>query len=119
VDPAYFQTYQFYQARKKEVSDPTSLIVVNEADRLQMKSLEQVRSIFDSSRMGMILIGMPGIEKRIVRFPQLYSRIGFVHEFRPLGSTEVQDLLEQGWAPPGVTLPRAAFTPKPLRDSSV
>ncbi|WP_184223648.1 AAA family ATPase [Granulicella aggregans] len=110
VDPAYFQTYQFYQARKKDVSDPTSLIVVDEADRLQMNSLEQVRSIFDSG--GMILIGMPGIEKRIARFPQLYSRIGFVHEFRPLGSAEVQDLLEQRWAPPGVTLPRAAFTPE-------
>lgn len=112
MDPAYFQTYQFYQARKKEVSDPTSLIVVDEADRMQMNSLEQVRSIFDSGRMGMILIGMPGIEKRIARFPQLYSRIGFVHEFRPLGSAEVQDLLEQRWAPPGVALPRAALTPE-------
>jgi hypothetical protein len=47
VDPAYFQTYQFYQTRKKEVSDPTTLIVVDEADRLQMNSLEQVRSIFE------------------------------------------------------------------------
>jgi DNA transposition AAA+ family ATPase len=77
-----------------------------------MNSLERVRSIFDSGSMGMILIGMPGIEKRIARFPRLYSRIGFVHEFRPLGSAEVQDLLEQRWAPPGVTLPRAAFTPE-------
>ena len=112
VDPAYFQTYQFYQARKQEVSDPTTLIMVDEADRLQINSLEQVRSIFDGGTMGMILIGMPGIEKRIARFPQLYSRIGFVHEFRPLGSAEVQDLLEQRWTPPGVTLPHAALTPE-------
>ena len=60
----------------------------------------------------MILIGMSGIEKRIARFPQLYSRIGFVHEFRPLGAAEVQELLERCWTPPGVTLPDSGFTPE-------
>jgi DNA transposition AAA+ family ATPase len=112
VDPIYFQTYQYYKARKKEVSDPTTLIVVDEADRLHMNSLEQVRSVFDSGDMGMILIGMPGIEKRVARFPQFYSRIGFVHEFRPLGAAEVQELLERCWTPPGVTLPNSGLTPE-------
>ena len=60
----------------------------------------------------MILIGMPRIEKRIARFPQLYSRIGFVHEFRPLGAAEVQELLERCWTLPGVTLPDGGFTPE-------
>lgn len=110
VDPVYFQTYQSYQAKKREVSDPTSLIVVDEADRLQMNSLEQMRSLFDSGRMGMILIGMPGIEKRVARFPQFYSRIGFVHEFRPLSADEMQSLLERRWTPIGVNLPETSFT---------
>jgi hypothetical protein len=40
----------------------------------------------------------------MARYAQLYSRIGFVHEFRPLGATEARSLLA-GVRPPGVTLP--------------
>jgi hypothetical protein len=50
-------------------------------------------------------MGMPGIEKQLARYPQLYSRVGFAHEFRPLAEPEVRRLLQQGWRPPGVTLP--------------
>jgi DNA transposition AAA+ family ATPase len=63
--------------------------------RLRMASLEQVRAIFDAQEIGLILIGMPGLEKRLARYPQFYSRIGFAHEFRPLGAREVRQLLEQ------------------------
>ena len=52
----------------------------------------------------LVLIGMPGLERRLSRYAQLSSRIGFVHEFRPLSPTEVRTLLA-GWRPPGATLP--------------
>jgi DNA transposition AAA+ family ATPase len=112
VDPTYFKTFELYEARKKAVPDPTTLIIIDEADRLQMNSLEQLRSIFDEGKAGMVLIGMPGIEKRIARFPQFYSRIGFVHEFRVLDAVESQKLLQQGWTPVGVTLPKEPFLPE-------
>jgi DNA transposition AAA+ family ATPase len=92
-------------ARERAVKDPTALIVIDEADRLKMAGLEQVRDIFDRSNIGLVLIGMPGIEKRLARYPQLYSRVGFVHEYRPLTATEVRRLLQQHWRPAGVTLP--------------
>jgi hypothetical protein len=40
----------------------------------------------------------------IRRYAQLYSRIGFVHEYRPLGPEEVRGLLGR-WRPPEVSLP--------------
>ncbi len=112
VDPTYFETYKRYQAKKRAVTDPTTLILVDEADRLHMNSLEQIRSIFDEGTAGLILIGMPGIEKRIARFPQFYSRIGFVHEFRPLDAAQMQELLDRRWTPSGVSLPEEPLIPE-------
>jgi DNA transposition AAA+ family ATPase len=71
-----------------------------------MASLEQVRAIFDAAEVGVILIGMPGLEKKLARYPQFYTRIGFVHEFRPLAAKEVRELLDQRWMPSGVHLPQ-------------
>jgi DNA transposition AAA+ family ATPase len=90
--------------RERAQPDPTELIVIDEADRLKVTGLEQMRDIFDQGGSGLVLIGMPGLERRLARYAQLYSRIGFVHEFRPLGTTEVRALLA-GWRPPGVALP--------------
>src|SRR5215470_13732690 len=95
-----------YARQRETMPDPTDLIVIDEADRMKTASLEQVRDIFDQSDLGMVLIGMPGLEKRLSRYPQFYSRVGFVHAFRPLRARDVRELLQGQWHPPGVVLPK-------------
>jgi len=80
----------------------TELLIVDEADRLKTIGLEQVRDYYDRHHVGVILIGMPGIERRLARYPQLYSRIGFAHEYRPLNPDELTVVLTRRWHADGL-----------------
>lgn len=47
---------------------------------------------------------MPGIEKKLTRYPQLYSRIGFTHEFDKLSKDETHHILEHKWGELGLSI---------------
>jgi hypothetical protein len=70
---------------------------------VRLKSLITISS-WGSSGLEMTTIGaIKGVVTYVIaRFPQFYSRIGFVHEFRPLDPAQVQELLEKKWTPAGV-----------------
>lgn len=101
----FYDISMMYEQKRQKTPDPTSLLIVDEADRLKVSTLEQMRAIFDQGGSGLVLIGMPGLERRLARYPQLYSRVGFVHQFRPLSEAETRCLLNQHWKPDGVSLP--------------
>lgn len=102
--------------RKLQNGSPSTIenhsanIIIDEADRLQLKTLEQVREIYDEKEdVGIILIGMPGLEKRLARNSQLYSRVGFAHEYLPIGKEEMLFILEHHWGKLGLELDKKNF----------
>lgn len=86
------------------------LLIVDEADRLSNTGLEYLRDLFDRKGIGLILIGMPGIEKRMGRYAQLFSRVGFAHQYRPLQDEELTFVLTRRWRDLGLAMDEADFT---------
>lgn len=86
------------------------LLIIDEIDRLKLQSLEQLRDIYDQNDIAIIFIGMPGIEKKLSRYPQLYSRIGFAHEFDRLSKDETHHLLAYKWEELGLSIKLEDFS---------
>ncbi len=98
------------ESRSASQADLVELLVIDEAERLSATALEYVRDWFDRADIGLLLIGMPGIEKRMARYPQLYSRVGFAHHYRLLQGDELSFVLTRHWRHLGLNLDDADFT---------
>ena len=79
-----------------------------------MPELETLRDRYDRAKfgdgVGLVLIGMPGLEKWLARYPQLYSRVGFVRQYWPLGAEELGFLQAHKWQQLGLTFASDNFT---------
>ena len=97
-------------AHTKPIIKLVELIIIDEAERLTPTSLELLRDQYDRASYGLILIGMPGIEKQFSRYPQLYSRVGFAHQYRALSQDELTFVLQRQWRTHGRNLDPDDYT---------
>ena len=67
-------------ARRQKVE----LITIDEAERLNRHCLEMVRSIYDKTKVPVMLIGMTDIVRKLKSHKKFYSRIGMAYYFEPL-----------------------------------
>jgi hypothetical protein len=50
------------------------------------------------------------LKKLLARYLQLFSRVGFVHHYRPLGAEELRFVLAQKWSALGLTFAPDDYT---------
>jgi DNA transposition AAA+ family ATPase len=84
--------------------DFVELVIVDESERLSATAVEHLRDQYDRGDHGLLFIGMTGIEKTFSRYPQLYSRVGFAHHYRPLTGEELTFVLNRQWHKLGLDL---------------
>ena len=94
---------------REENRNFAELVIIDEAERLKPQAFELIRELYDAGGTTFIFIGMPGIEKIIERFPQLYSRVGFVHQFKNLGKSEVEFIISKHFSKLGVNIDETDF----------
>lgn len=84
-----------------------SLIIVDEAYRLKYEALEELRDLHDKWKIGMVLIGDPGLERSLDRQPHFVNRIAFVQPFEQLKSEEANKYVQMQAKRLGLDLPES------------
>ncbi len=84
-----------------------TLLVVDEADRLNEDSFDVLRHLFDKTGCRIVLVGLPNILSVIDKYKKFSSRVGLRMPFVPLTTNEVLATLL-----PGIVLPYWIYDPE-------
>lgn len=75
------------------------LLIIDESDRLKLGALEVIRDLYDRTNLSILLIGSPGIDRRLRRsgYGQLHSRFTLAYEIQPLNTEEMRLFISLKW----------------------
>jgi DNA transposition AAA+ family ATPase len=80
-----------YERIVKVLREQPRLIVIDEVDHMMhdSKVIETLRDIYDESGNPFLMVGMQGAERKLKRFPHLYSRFAEVKVAEKISSKEI------------------------------
>jgi DNA transposition AAA+ family ATPase len=84
------------------------LLVIDKAHRLSFRCLEALNDFAEKNKLGTVLIGMPGFDRRIRNYEQINNRVGFYHHFNTPRTDELRAIVEARWHAPQVTIEDSA-----------
>lgn len=75
------------------------LLIIDEADRLTFGAFELIRDLYDRTPLSILLIGSPGIDRRLKRsgYGQLHSRLTLAYEIQTLTKEEMRLFISLKW----------------------
>ncbi len=86
------------------------LIIINHAHRLSYLCMDAINDYRKNNKIGFILLGVPGFDRKVKMYDQVGSDVALYHEYTPPRSEELKQILELRWSSQGVTVEDAAIT---------
>ncbi|MBU6453386.1 MAG: AAA family ATPase [Cyanobacteria bacterium REEB67] len=90
--------------------DFMELLIVNNAHRLSYQCLEALNDFRKKHRLGLILIGSQGFDRRIRIYDLLDCDVSLYHEYSKPRAEELREILTLAWQSETVTVDDAAIT---------
>ncbi len=86
------------------------MLIVNNAHRLSYHCLEALNDFRKKHRLGLILIGTQGFDRRIRIYDLLDCDVSLYHEYSKPRTDELRQILNLAWQSKPVTIDDAAIT---------
>ena len=84
------------------------LIIIDKAQRLPSKCLEAIADFGKNHNLGLVLIGLPGFDRRVRHYEPIDNMIGFYHVFNTPRTEELRAILEARWQSQQITIEDSA-----------